>query len=220
MSSSYVTREQSTGDMKGRWQSGTAQRIDSGKDARDGEVYVFLSSDWESMELSPPTFNTGSGKIPVRAQILDDATLLQCTAVAVLNGTQCGPWHLNLVAHVKDWLFSITPVSLSNRDVEGVGEVDYINLLWCSDSQLGLYENTSRVHGIHKHPSSAGKEWDAHWCGSPIPRSREPAFFTRCRCARYIYRRGNDTPSYAHVGSGRPCLRLSSPQLTFRLPAT
>merc|ERR1740130_228130 len=65
------------------------------------------------------------------------------------------------------------------RDVEGVGNVDYLNLVWCSDSQLALYENTARAHGIHKYPSSKGKEGDAHW---------------------YIYRRGNDTPSYAHVG--------------------
>lgn len=184
-------REQSTGDLKGRWQSGTAQRVETGKDAKDGEVFVFLSADWEAVDLSPPAFNTGSGKIQVHARILD-AALLQCTAVAVLNGLQCGPWHLNLVAHVKEWLFSITPVSLSNRDVEGVGEVDYINLLWCSEAQLALYQNTARVHGIHKHLSSAGKEWDAHW---------------------YIYRRGNDTPSYAHVGLDQSATLRTQPHV-------
>ena len=175
------TRELSTGDMHGRWQSGSAVRIQTGKKARDGHIRLFLSADWEGAELTPPPFRASGRKIPVSAHILDAMGLLQCTAVLMLCGAQTGPWHLNIVAHIKDWLFSITPITVTRRDVEGAGIVDYINLIWCSDTRLALYERTSRALGIHAYPCGE-TEWDAHW---------------------YIYRRGIETPSYAHVGAAR-----------------
>lgn len=175
------TREVSTGDMHGRWQSGSAARVETGKKARDGHIRLFLSADWEGAELTPPPFRASGRKIPVSAHILDAMGLLQCTAVLMLCGAQTGPWHLNIVAHIKDWLFSITPITVTRRDVEGAGIVDYINLIWCSDTRLALYERTSRAYGIHAYPCGE-TEWDAHW---------------------YIYRRGIETPSYAHVGAAR-----------------
>ena len=175
------TRELSTGDMHGRWQSGSAVRIQTGKKARDGHIRLFLSADWEGAELTPPPFPASGRKIPVSAHILDAIGLLQCTAVLMLCGAQTGPWHLNIVTHIKDWLFSITPITVTRRNVEGAGIVDYINLIWCSDTRLALYERTSRALGIHAYPCGE-TEWDAHW---------------------YIYRRGIETPSYAHVGAAR-----------------
>ncbi len=175
------TRELSTGDMHGRWQSGSAVRVETGKKARDGHIRLFLSADWEGAELTPPPFRASGRKIPVSAHILDAMGLLQCTAVLMLCGAQTGPWHLNIVAHIKDWLFSITPITVTRRDVEGAGIVEYINVIWCSDTRLALYERTSRAYGIHAYPCGE-TEWDAHW---------------------YIYRRGIETPSYAHVGAAR-----------------
>eukprot|EP00965_Chrysotila_dentata_P032015 1067513-Pleurochrysis_carterae.AAC.2 len=105
--------------------------------------------------------------------------LLQCSAILVLRGSQCGPLHLDLVVHVKNWLWTITPPERSVRDVEGFGRVDYLNILWTIDSRFALYRTVTTAHGLANMPVGEFGTWDAYW---------------------YIYRRGDQTPSYSHVG--------------------
>ena len=97
--------------------------------------------------------------------------MLQCSAVIVLHGAQCGPIHLNIVAHIKQWLWTVTDPAVSEREVEGQGMVDYLNVLWCIDSKLDLYEGASGREGkggvehmldepdCQKTPSFAGDYW-------------------------------------------------------------
>ena len=163
--------EQTAGNLQGRW-TGTAPEVVAKTRAKDGRIDVYLSADWEDVRLACPKFKG----IVIHPCIAEN--LLQCSVIIVMRGAQCGPLHLDLVVHIKDWLFSITPPSKSLRDVEGFGMVDYVNILWCIDSGLGLYRTVCSTNGMYER-SVLGAEWDGFW---------------------YIYRRGDATPSYSHIG--------------------
>jgi hypothetical protein len=99
--------------------------------------------------------------------------------VIVMCGKQCGPLHLALVAHCREYLWRITPRSVTLRDVEGSGMVDYLTIMWAIDTDFKLYRTVTSSVGICAHVAADGSKWDAFW---------------------YIYRRGDNTPAYSHIG--------------------
>ena len=100
-----------------------------------------------------------------------------------MQGKQCGPYHLALVAHCREWLWSKTLPSQSRREVEGSGVVDYLNIIWAIDSSFRLYRNVTLSVGMREYPAQSEHSpcptWDGFW---------------------YIYRRGETTPAYSHIG--------------------
>jgi len=171
-------REISSGDLARNFVGGTVQEVEDGAKARDGQIWLFLSSDWADMDLKPPTLKLGRGnEITVRCQILEG--LLMCSCIIVLVGKQCGSLHLALVAHCREYLWSITPASMTRRFVEGSGMVDYINIIWAIDSGFNLYRNVTSSVGMCEYCADNSSAWDAFW---------------------YIYRRGDNTPGYSHIG--------------------
>ena len=175
-----LAREQSTGSLDGAWVSGTHQQLEKSA-AKDGELFVYLSSDWADQPFASlkPNKNLRAWGIPLHVRILEDSTM--CTAFVVMRGAQCAPWHGNLVENVIEELWKITPASLSSREVEGSGIVDYINIVWAVDATPRLYRQVSAPHGLCDIPSvvTDGAKWDAFW---------------------WIYLRNNPTPTYSHVG--------------------
>ena len=171
-------REQSSGDLSRQFVGGTAQQVEDGAKARDGEIWLFLSSDWEGKDLKLPDLKLGRGnEIKCHVRIHDG--LLMCSCIVVLQGKQCGSLHLGLVAHCREYLWSITPPEMTRRFVEGSGMVDYLNIIWCIDSSFRLYRNVTSSVGVSEHTAANGSKWDAFW---------------------YIYRRGDNTPGYSHIG--------------------
>ena len=142
-----VHREQSTGSLDGGWSGGTAQSIEKSA-AQDGEIFLFLSEDWADQPLAEirPNKHMRNWGMPLHVEILEGMTM--CTAVVVLRGEQCAPWHGHLVETVVAELWKITPSSLSLREVEGSGTVDYINLVWAVSSAPQLYRQVSVPHGL------------------------------------------------------------------------
>ena len=170
--------EKSSGDLSRSFVGGTAQTVEAGLKSRDGKIYLFVSADWEDVPLDIKPYIVSKGnKIPVHCEVAEG--LLMCSAVIVMHGKQCGPLHLALVAHCREWLWSRTPVRVSTREVEGSGIVDYINIMWCIDSGIRLYRNVTENVGLCNHPGPDGTLWDAFW---------------------YIYRRSETTPAYSHIG--------------------
>ena len=173
--------EQTSGDMNRHWQGGAPQAVqDDG--VKDGRVFVYLTADWAQTIPPPPTFKIRKrNKVPIKVVVLGpDHHLLQCTAVVVLRGSQCGPVHLQIVGHIRDWLWANSTPKQTRRLVEGSGPVDYINIIWCAPSSMALYREATRAHGLCEYEWGAdGEVWDAFW---------------------YIYKRNLKTPSYAHIG--------------------
>lgn len=164
--------EANAGNLSGAWQGEDAAEVQL-TEAKDGDVCVYLSADWDGLpSLDCPDFVN----LRIKVRILEG--MLQCSAVIVLRGAQCGPLHLDLVVHVKDWLWTRTPPSLSKREVEGFGSVDYLNILWAIESKLELYRHVSAVYGMCRQ-RVLESDWDGFW---------------------YIYRRDDETPSYSHMG--------------------
>ena len=170
--------ERSTGDLSRSFLGGVAQTVDDGLKSRDGRLTLFVSADWQDVALDLKPYVVSKGiKIPVRVEVAEG--LLMCSVVIVMHGKQCGPLHLALVAHCREWLWSKTPSHVSTREVEGSGIVDYINIMWCIDSGVRLYRNVTASVGLCEHPGPENTRWDAFW---------------------YIYRRGETTPAYSHIG--------------------
>jgi len=170
--------ERSSGDLSRSFVGGVAQNVNEGLKAKDGHIFLFVSSDWANTELDIKPFTVSrSNAIPVHVEIADN--LLMCSVVIVMHGAQCGPLHLALVAHCREWLWSKTPSTVSRRNVEGSGVVDYLQILWCIDSSIKLYRNVTSSVGLCDHPGANGEPWDAFW---------------------YIYKRGETTPAYSHIG--------------------
>jgi hypothetical protein len=171
-------REQASGDLSRNFVGGTVQEVEDGAKARDGEIWMFVSADWEDKKLKPPNCKLQKGmEIPCYCQVLDG--LLMATCIVVLSGKQCGKLHLGLVAHCREYLWSVTPPSMTRRFVEGSGWVDYLTIIWCIDADFKLYRNVTSSVGVCEHQASDGSRWDAFW---------------------YIYRRGDNTPAYSHIG--------------------
>jgi hypothetical protein len=170
--------ESSTGDLSRKFVGGTAQQVEDGIRAKDGMCVLFLSADWAEHNLNIPNVVVSKGnEIRVIVQILDG--LLMCSCVLVMCGKQCGPLHLALVAHCREFLWKITPSEMTRRVVEGSGMVDYLNIMWAIDSDFQLYRNVTESVGICNYRASDQSRWDAFW---------------------YIYRRGDNTPGYSHIG--------------------
>jgi len=109
--------------------------------------FLFLSSDWAESNLEVPNVVVSKGnEIRVIVQILDG--LLMCSCVLVMSGKQCGPLHLALVAHCREYLWKITPPDVTRRIVEGSGMVDYLNIMWAIDSDFQLYRNVTESVGF------------------------------------------------------------------------
>lgn len=139
--------EKSTGDLSRKFVGGTAQQVEDGLRAKDGMCFLFLSSDWAESNLEVPNVVVSKGnEIRVIVQILDG--LLMCSCVLVMSGKQCGPLHLALVAHCREYLWKITPPDVTRRIVEGSGMVDYLNIMWAIDSDFQLYRNVTESVGI------------------------------------------------------------------------
>ena len=155
-------REVGTGDLSRSFQGGVMQQVDDGAKARDGRVWLFLSEDWGDIgpRVGPPDFEVSRNvKIPVHCEVIGQ--LLKCSCVVVLEGMQCGQLHLALVAHCRDWLWTITDRSISQREVEGSGTVDYLNLIWAISSTFRLYRNVTNNVGLAEYPA-----FDGSRCGA------------------------------------------------------
>jgi hypothetical protein len=126
--------EANSGNLNARWMGGAAQKVEALSTEKDGQVFVYLTADWRDAILTPPPFKVNKReKIPIRVTCLGpEHWLLQCTAVIVLRGNQCAPIHLNIVGHIREWLWSITDPQTSRRMVEGSGMSDYLNMIWCA----------------------------------------------------------------------------------------
>ena len=174
---SYVN-ERSSGDLSRSFVGGVAQQVDDGLKARDGALFLFVAADWA--HLAPfdikPFSVSKNVQIPVYAVVQEN--LLMCSCVIVMRGKQCGPLHLALVAHCREWLWTKTTPEMSRREVEGSGIVDYLNIMWCIDSSFRLYRNVTTNVGMREHRDNSGASWDGFW---------------------YIYRRGESTPGYSHI---------------------
>mmetsp|Transcript_6051 Transcript_6051/g.18602 ORF Transcript_6051/g.18602 Transcript_6051/m.18602 type:complete len:224 (+) Transcript_6051:50-721(+) len=174
--------EVNSGNLNARWVGGAAQKVEGGENEKDGRVFVYLTADWRDATLKPPPFKLSKREtLPIHVSCLGpEHWLLQCTAVIVLRGNQCGPIHLNIVGHIREWLWSITDPQTTRRMVEGSGMADYLNMIWCAPSHHKLYREATREHGFYEYEWGVdGESWDAFW---------------------YIYRRHYPTPSYAHIG--------------------
>lgn len=169
--------ERSSGDLSRNFVGGTAQQVDD-VGVKDGALWLFVSEDWIDKDLKPPNVKVDKHtEIPVHLKVVDG--LLMCSCVIVMCGRQCGPLHLALVAHCREFLWKNTPAAISRRMVEGSGMVDYINIMWAVDSSFRLYRQVTSVVGVSEHVAADGGAWDAFW---------------------YIYRRGDNTPAYSHIG--------------------
>jgi len=187
--------EQSSGDLSRKFVGGTAQQVDDGLKAKDGMLFVFLSADWADTEYKMPNVVVSKGiEIAVHTQILDN--LIMCSCVIVMCGKQCGPLHLALVAHCREFLWKITPPAMTRRIVEGSGMVDYLNIMWAIDSSFGLYRNVTQSVGICEHRDAEGNYWDAFW---------------------YIYRRGDNTPGYSHIGLDTSATLMGQSHIALKL---
>ena len=172
-------REKSSGDLSRSFVGGVMQEVQDGAKARDGRIYLFLSADYEDAVLDIKPFTVSRGvQIPVHVEVAR-ANLLMASVMIVMQGKQCGPLHLALVAHCREWVWSKTPTSVSRREVEGSGLVDYLSMIWCIDSEFRLYRNVTSSVGLCEHHGVSTDLWDAFW---------------------YIYRRGETTPAYSHLG--------------------
>ena len=97
-------QEQSSGDMSRNFVGGTAQTVNDGADARDGQLFLFVSADWAGKDLKPPKVLVKKGvRDPVHLEVMEN--LLMCSCVIVMCGKQCGPLHLALVAHCREFLW-------------------------------------------------------------------------------------------------------------------
>ena len=178
----HLARERTSGDLGRSFVGGTLQEVDDGLNARDGRLFLFLAADWQhladrgGLDIKPVQVKKGV-TIPVHVQVKEN--LLMCSCIIVMHGKQCGPLHLALVAHCREWLWSKTTPAMSRRVVEGSGMVDYLNILWCIDSNVRLYRNVTSSVGMCSHRSESSGFWDGFW---------------------YIYRRGETTPAYSHIG--------------------
>ena len=171
--------ERSSGDLSRSFVGGTMQHVDEGAKARDGQLHLFLAADWEDVtEFDIKPFQVSkSVQIPVYVSIVPN--LLMCSCVIVMRGKQCGPLHLALVAHCREWLWTKTTPDMSRREVEGSGMVDYLSIMWCIDATFRLYRNVTQNVGMCGYTAPSGGSWDGFW---------------------YIYRRGESTPAYSHIG--------------------
>ena len=170
--------ERSSGDLSRSFVGGTMQNVEDGLKSRDGRIFLFLAADWENIDIDIKPFIVAKGNsIPVTCVVTDN--LLMCSCIIVMQGKQCGPLHLALVAHCREWLWTKTTPQMSKREVEGSGWVDYINIIWCIDADFKLYRNVTSNVGMCNHRAESGGFWDGFW---------------------YIYRRGETTPAYSHIG--------------------
>jgi len=172
--------EKSSGDLTRSFVGGTMQQVEDGLKAKDGRLWLFVAADWAHLEGSfdlKPFSISKSNTIDVHVEVCE--SLLMCSCVIVMQGKQCGPLHLALVAHCREWLWSKTTREMSQRDVEGSGIVDYLNIMWVIDSEFKLYRNVTTSVGMREHSAPSGGIWDGFW---------------------YIYRRGETTPAYSHIG--------------------
>ena len=152
--------ERPSGDVSRSFVGGTMQHVDDGLKARDGRLWLFLAADWADVALDIKPFAVSrDNKIPVHAEVHDN--LLMCSCVIVMQGKQCGPLHLALVAHCREWMWSKTTPAMSMREVEGSGMVDYINIMWAIDAEFKLYRNVTTSVGMREHvcPKDSSK-WD------------------------------------------------------------
>jgi len=175
--------ERSSGDLSRSFVGGTAQQVDDGLKARDGRLWLFVAADWEDV---PDVFNikpfTVTKNVSIPVTVIVQPNLLMCSCVIVMEGKQCGPLHLALVAHCREWLWSKTTPTMSRREVEGSGMVDYLQIMWCIDAEFKLYRNVTTSVGMREYRAPSdynGGTWDGFW---------------------YIYRRGETTPAYSHIG--------------------
>lgn len=151
--------ERSSGDLSRSFVGGTMQHVDDGLKARDGRIYLFVAADWEDQALDIKPFVVSKHvSIPVTCVVREN--LLMCSCIIVMQGKQCGPLHLALVAHCREWLWSKTTPQMSRRDVEGSGLVDYVNIMWSIDSELRLYRNVTSNVGMCQHRAESGGFWD------------------------------------------------------------
>lgn len=170
-----------TGNLNAQWQGGTVQRVDGG-DAKDGHVFVYITGDWRDTSQRPPPFKVSKrDTLPIHVAYLGpEHQLLQFTAVIVLRGRQCGALHLQIVGHIRQWLWSMTDAGQTRRLVEGSGMADYLNIIWCAPARMELYREATSEFGFCEYEWGVEDEsWDGFW---------------------YIYRRNYPTPSYAHIG--------------------
>ena len=104
--------EKASGDLSRNFVGGTVQEVEDGAKARDGEIWMFVSADWDDKNLKPPKCKLQKGmEIPCYCRVLDG--LLMATCIVVLSGKQCGKLHLGLVAHCREYLWSVTPSSVT-----------------------------------------------------------------------------------------------------------
>ena len=151
--------EKSTGDLSRSFVGGTMQQVDDGLKAKDGRLIVFIAADWENIALDLKNFIISKNNtIPVKVVVREN--LLMCSCVIVMQGKQCGPLHLALVAHCREWLWSKTTPTMSRRMVEGSGLVDYLQIMWCIDADFKLYRNVTSNHGMCQHRAESGGFWD------------------------------------------------------------
>ena len=161
--------------LDGGWSGGTAQSIEKSA-ARTAKFSSSSRKTGPTSDLSEIRPNkhmrNADGGMPLRRLwILEGMTM--CTAVVVLRGEQCAPWHGHLVETVVAELWKITPSSLSLREVEGSGTVDDINLVWAVSSAPQLYRQVVGAARAVRARAFSGSKWDAFWWiyirGEPVP---------------------------------------------------
>ena len=57
--------------------------------------------------------------------------------------------------------------------------MDYLQIIWAIDADFKLYRSVTSSVGLCEHRAINGSQWDAFW---------------------YIYKRGDNTPGYSHIG--------------------
>eukprot|EP00967_Tisochrysis_lutea_P066570 scaffold86732_cov35-Tisochrysis_lutea.AAC.2 len=223
--------EVNSGNLNARWVGGAAQKVEGGENEKDGRVFVYLTADWRDATLKPPPFKLSKREtLPIHVSCLGpEHWLLQCTAVIVLRGNQCGPIHLNIVGHIREWLWSITDPQTTRRMVEGSGMADYLNMIWCATDPRGrgAMALSCCVLGAASLRHNRSARVVKHSAGRPlihlhiVARRCAPSHHKLYREATrehgfyeyewgvdgeswdafwYIYRRHYPTPSYAHIG--------------------
>ena len=170
--------ERSSGDLSRTFVGGVMQEVAEGKKDKDGRIFLFVSEDLEGAALDIKPFKPSkSSSIPVHVEVAPN--LLMCSCFIVMHGKQVGALHLALVAHCREWLWTKITSRQSVRDVEGSGYVDYIQIMWAISSSFSLYRHVVSNVGLCEYVSTDGSAWDAFW---------------------YIYKRGENTPAYSHIG--------------------
>ena len=136
------------------------QQVEDGAKAKDGRLFLFVAADWEHLQPFDikPFVVSKNNTIPVTVAVREN--LLMCSCMIVMQGKQCGPLHLALVAHCREWLWSKTTPQMSRREVEGSGMVDYLNIMWCIDADFRLYRNVTSNVGMCQHRAESGGFWD------------------------------------------------------------